>query len=146
MSKECTKHQEESVVQLKSGGLKVTPARLSVLDVFKHAKKPLNVKELSKNFSCQNTDQVTLYRCVESLQNLGLLKKVYIDSSQTYYELSAQDHHHHLVCKTCGKIADIEGCDIKINQKHLLKGSGFAEVDDHSLEFFGTCNDCSKLK
>jgi Fur family transcriptional regulator, ferric uptake regulator len=130
--------------KLKTHKLKSTSARLALLDIFEHNKKPLSVKGLAEKLDSTGVDTVTLYRNVESLENAGLLKRIFIDNKQAYYELESQEHHHHLICKVCGKISDITGCSATISNKNLLKINGFAKVTGHSLEFFGVCNNCIK--
>src|SRR6185295_9472199 len=116
----CIQHANESKTQLKAGGLKVTPARLSLLDLFKHAEKPLSVKEIAAQLQNSDIDPVTLYRNVESLEQLGIIRQLRLQDRQAHYEI-ADDHHHHLICKICGKIVDVEGCKITINDKNFLK-------------------------
>ena len=142
MHKICENYIEESKQQLKSGGLKITPARLSLLDIFKHVKKPLSVKDVAESFKGGDLDTVTIYRNLEVLEGLGVLKKIFINNKESYYELDSQDHHHHLICKSCGKIEDVAGCKVQVNEKDLLKPSGFSKITGHSLEFFGLCNSC----
>jgi len=140
---DCKQHVDESTSQLKAGGLKITAARLSLLDLFKHAKKPLSVKEIAVKLKTSDVDPVTLYRNVESLENLGIIRQLRLQDRQAHYEI-ADNHHHHLVCKICGKIVDVEGCKISVADKNFLKKNGFAKMTGHSLEFFGICNTCAK--
>jgi Fe2+ or Zn2+ uptake regulation protein len=144
MKKDCKQHVQESTEQLKKNGLKITTARLGLLDILKHAKKPLSIKEITQQLDDESVDPVTLYRNVESLEKLGLLKKIRLNDRQAYYELTAIKHHHHLICKQCGKIADITDCKVTIANKDLLKKTKFTKITDHSLEFFGICKNCSK--
>lgn len=130
--------------KLKIHKLKSTSARLALLDIFEHNKKPLSVKELAEKLGSTGVDTVTVYRNVESLEKAGLLKKIFIDNKQSYYELASQNHHHHLICKVCGKISDITGCSVTVSGKNLLKTHGFAKITGHSLEFFGICGKCFK--
>ena len=139
----CPKHLKGSQNQLKANGLKVTPARLGLLDIFKHGKKPISVKQLAKKLGNNAADIVTLYRNVEALADLGLLKRIRLNDKQIYYELAGGGHHHHLVCTNCGKLEDVKMREINLN-KTFLKHHGFAKVTDHSLEFFGLCQTCSK--
>ena len=141
MKRDCVQHKAESSQQLKTSGLKITAARLELLDIFKHAKKPLSIQEISHHLSTSSVDVATLYRNVESLQNLGLVKQINLQSRQAYYELAGGAHHHHLVCTNCGKLANIKPKETDLAQS-LLKTHGFARVIDHSLEFFGVCNKC----
>ncbi|MDR3643385.1 MAG: Fur family transcriptional regulator [Candidatus Doudnabacteria bacterium] len=141
MNKPCNQHIAESKEQLKAGSLKITSARLTLLDILKHAKKPLSIKEISLRLG--EVDLVTLYRNVESLQNLGIVKQINLKDRQAYYELSGGEHHHHLICTNCGKLEDVQVEEIKLN-KTFLKNHGFAKVTDHSLEFFGICKNCDR--
>lgn len=141
----CKVHTEESTKQLKDQGLKVTGGRLGLLDIFKHAKKPLTVKDIAKQFKLLGKiDLVTLYRNIEQLATLGIIKKIRIADNEAHYELSTS-HHHHLICTNCGKIVDIKNCAVKniISQKNI-SALGFKKITDHSLEFFGLCKICDK--
>jgi Fur family ferric uptake transcriptional regulator len=142
MDTPCKEHTIQSARQLKTGGLKITSARLMLLDILKHAKKPLSVKELTKNLG--GVDLVTLYRNIEALENLELVKKINLKDRQAYYELADDGrHHHHLICTNCGKLEDIEIPEIKLS-KTFLKNRGFSKVTEHSLEFFGLCSKCDQ--
>lgn len=141
MNKPCDQHITESKQQLKTGGLKITTARLDLLDILKHAKKPLSIKDIAQRLG--EADLVTLYRNIEALQNLGIVKQINLKDRQAYYELSGGEHHHHLVCTNCGRLEDVQVEEMNLN-KTFLKNHGFAKVTDHSLEFFGVCTKCNK--
>lgn len=140
----CLNHTKQSALLLKNNKLKSTEARLALLDIFTHAKKPLSVGELFTLLKHEKTDKVTLYRNVEALAELGILKKIRLKDVQAYYELVEQKHHHHLICKHCGKIKDIAACNLDTVKKTVLKTTGFASINEHSLEFFGICASCVK--
>lgn len=111
------------------------------MDILKHAKKPLNVKQISKALG-RIVDPVTLYRNIESLENLGIIKQVRLLGREAYYELTGE-HHHHIVCENCGKVSDVKTCAVSL-PKSSAKTAGFAKVNRHSLEFFGLCTSCVK--
>jgi len=138
----CKRHSAESSSQLKKGGLKVTSARLKIMDIFKHSQKPLNIKQIAARLKGLDIDLVTLYRNVESLKNLGFIKEVRLKDRQAHYELKTEKHHHHIICQNCGKISDIQNCNIDIADPQFLKAHGFSKITDHSLEFFGICKKC----
>jgi Fe2+ or Zn2+ uptake regulation protein len=138
---DCKIHLNESQYQLRQGKLKITKARLTVLDVFKHAKKPLNLKEIYK-LTGGSADLVTLYRNIESLIKLALVKKVHLGEKEAHFELVGE-HHHHIVCDNCGKIAEIKNCQVNLPMSSVKK-SGFKKLNNHSLEFFGLCISCAK--
>ncbi len=143
MNNDCKLHTNESTEQLKTAGLKITGARLELLDILKHAKKPLSIKEIARQMGQRKPDMVTLYRNAESLQNLGLVKQINFQDRQAYFELT-DSHHHHLICEECGKISDVADCNIQNIQKEILKKSNFNKINRHSLEFFGLCKKCKK--
>jgi Fur family ferric uptake transcriptional regulator len=142
MENPCPQHSIESMRQLKIGGLKITPARLLLLDILKHAKKPLSIKEIAKTLGKGGADLVTLYRNIESLKNLRLVRQINLKDRQAYFELATGKHHHHIICTNCGKLSDIEMPEIKLS-KLFLKKRGFAEISDHSMEYFGLCAKCA---
>jgi Fe2+ or Zn2+ uptake regulation protein len=108
----CIQHNQESSDLLKQSKLKSTPARLQLLDIFKHATKPISVSELFLMLKNAKIDKVTLYRNVESLAEIGVLRRIRLQDRQAYYERVEQKHHHHIICSQCGKIKDIANCDV----------------------------------
>jgi len=138
----CKQHSSKNAKQLKDNKLKVTMSRLSLLDVLEHAQKPLSVKEIREELVDTKIDKVTVYRSVETLKKLGLIKQIQLKERQAYFEISSGKHHHHLICKECGTISDIQGCKLTTSNQTLMATTGFAKILDHSLEFFGICNGC----
>jgi len=138
----CAKHAPLLRKQLRGHNLKVTPARLGILDVLTHTKKPISIQDIS--LKLKNTDLATLYRTLETLKDLGIVTQVDFQHGHAHYELAARKHHHHLICQKCGKVADISKCDTSGLEKQALKIGGFAKINSHSLEFFGICNACKR--
>lgn len=143
MNKTCTKHVEESKSQLRSGGLKVTSGRLAILDVFKHASKPLSAKDIAAQLPSWKVDLATIYRNIESLTSQNILVEINLKKDTTHYELKGS-HHHHIICEKCGTLKEVSDCGLESMQRQILKTTGFAQVNRHSLEFFGLCPKCAK--
>ncbi len=93
----CEEHYEQSAAILKKGKLKSTGARLKLMDILKHAKKPLSVSDIFVLLKDKKADKVTLYRNVEALAELGVLKQIRLKDRQAYYELVEKNHHHHII-------------------------------------------------
>ena len=127
---------------LKGGGLKNTPARNAILGVFSTYCHPMNAELISNKLKKSDINLVTIYRTLESLEEVGILKRVDLHKKATYYELSDR-HHHHLICTKCGTVESFEMCDIRDLTRKALKGSGFQTVSNHSLELFGMCKKCA---
>ncbi len=91
----------------------------------------------------EQIDQATVYRILEIFLKNGLVRLIQFKQDFAYYEIGAQHHHHHIICKNCFKISDVENCDLSKVEKNILKKSGFQSIQEHSLEFFGTCAECA---
>lgn len=131
--------------QLRSVGFRVTPSRLAIAELLEQAHKPLGTPTLAKAFVPNELDLATLYRTLKSFEEKGLIRHVAIDQRFASYEWVEEEgqHHHHLICKTCGLIEEIPDCELESLEKTVLKKtSHFAQIASHSLEFFGTCKNC----
>ncbi len=128
---------------LKEKKLKVTSARLAILQVFSHACNPQNAESLAVRLQGTQINVVTIYRTLRSLVLAGIIKQIDLRQDSVHYELAAH-HHHHIVCTKCGGIEGFETCQIEQVSKAVLKSSRmFKTVQQHSLELFGICNSCA---
>lgn len=128
--------------QLKKHKLKATPARLRILSVLEETPRPLSIQSVREKLEDLKIDQATVYRTLNTFHMLGLVKTVDFQHGHSHYELTNRPHHHHLVCTNCGAVEDVQGCRVVPEDMQVLKRSGFASIEDHSLEFFGTCKKC----
>ena len=136
---------EEKKTLLRSNGLKVTPARLEVLAVLEKAREPMTIDDICGWLKDQTINAATVYRTVKSLNDEGVVKQIDFRHGHGHYELVADNDHHHIICVSCGKVEDFEGCFVeKIVQTVLKETKGFAQVTDHALELFGLCKVCAK--
>lgn len=109
----------------------------NVLSIIEKSKFPIDAKLLVNKLKVNKT---TVYRQIERLIGEGRVIEVELGDGKKRYELKDLRHHHHLVCKSCGKLEDIE-----LDEENLLmevsKRTKF-KVDSHNLEFFGKCINC----
>jgi Fur family ferric uptake transcriptional regulator len=63
------------------------------------------------------------------------------NDGEALYRKCGEDHHHHLICKECGKTIEIEGVSVEEWTHTIAKRHGFREIQ-HSAEIFGICPDC----
>ena len=129
---------------LRENGYKATPSRLSLLQILEKADSPLSINHIMKE-SNGNLTQATLYRALESLVDIGMVRQIDIGHTHAHYELETKEkHHHHIICKKCGKIEDVDICEIREIETIILKQTkAFALIQNHSLEFFGICKTCN---
>jgi Fur family transcriptional regulator, ferric uptake regulator len=84
----------------------------------------------------------TVYRTLEHLLAKGNAT-VRVDEAgeSTYMLCEPQHHHHHAICRSCGKVADVDCTAIEQFSDLLRKLHGF-ELADHTMEFSGLCSAC----
>lgn len=129
---------------LKDAGFRATPARLGLLKLFHQAKKPLSIAGIQHKLPRQSIDLATIYRIINALLEKNIITQVDFQHGHAHYELATREHHHHIICQKCGRVADISKCDTSNIEKQALKIGGFKTITSHSLEFYGLCNSCAK--
>jgi Fe2+ or Zn2+ uptake regulation protein len=85
--------------------------------------------------------QVTVYRTLEILHELGLVRRIHHEDGSSSYAASDSPHGHHVVCTRCHSAVEFEGCAIEPVLADAVRQTGFA-VRDHWLELFGLCPSC----
>lgn len=123
----------------------MTRTRQAVLSVLESTKYPLSPTELYNQLKKQNVaiDPVTVYRNLDALKKLGLVTQLKLhQEGQFRYELrEGREHHHHIRCKSCGRVVDLLLCPLKKLTAMIEQKTRFV-VGDHSLEFSGWCPKC----
>lgn len=84
----------------------------------------------------------TVYRAVQALTEDGELDTLRTDAGQTLYRRCSTRHHHHLVCRCCGRTVEVGGPAVERWADRVAAEHGFADVD-HTLEIIGTCASCA---
>lgn len=84
----------------------------------------------------------TVYRTVQALTEAGELDTLRSDAGQTLYRRCGTRHHHHLVCRRCGRTVEVGGPAVERWADRVAAEHGFADVD-HTLEIIGTCTSCA---
>jgi len=126
---------------LKEHQLRITTNRVAVLEYLAKQKVPVGITNLEKNLP--SIDRVTLYRMMDQFEEKGIVRSCDLGHGHSDYELN-KDHHHHMVCKKCDVIEDVEVCELEKIEKSLLKKSkNFSSIDHHRLTFMGMCNKCT---
>lgn len=110
---------------------------MNVFDLVSSTKVPVDANFLIEKLKVNKT---TVYRQIDKLLQENKIIEVELGDGKKRFELKDLIHHHHLVCKKCGSLEDIE-LDEKIIMRNITKRTNF-KVESHSLEFFGTCVNC----
>ncbi|MEV6430504.1 Fur family transcriptional regulator [Nocardia sp. NPDC051463] len=85
----------------------------------------------------------TVYRTLQSLADAGLVDVLRTDTGESVYRQCSTGHHHHLVCRHCGRTVEVEGPTVEAWAESIAGEHGFTEVS-HTMEVFGTCKSCAK--
>ena len=87
----------------------------------------------------------TVYRHLQALADDGLVDSIQSPDGETAYRYcgdTATGHHHHLVCRVCGRAEEIEGPAIEKWANAVGREHGYVDLD-HTVELFGTCAGCA---
>jgi Fur family ferric uptake transcriptional regulator len=134
----------EDVDRLRASGLRVTSARLAILGAVRDGDHP-SVDEVAK-LTRDRVGHVTVqavYEALGALAAAGLVRRIEPAGSPARYEGRVGDNHHHLVCRGCGAIADV---DCVVGHAPCLEPAtrgGFA-IDEAEVTFWGLCDQCQQ--
>jgi len=132
---------------LSEKNISITNPRIDVLEQLLKYKKPMSIEELQDVLKGQVATS-TLYRVLNDLKNINVVAEFITPENTTMIELSLHEdeHHHHLFCKTCGDVVDIElslGFEQKLsNEIKSIEKNLFFTIEEHGLELFGECSEC----
>lgn len=83
----------------------------------------------------------TVYRTLSALAEAGDIDMMRSEEGEAMYRQCSATHHHHLVCRTCGRTVEVEGPTVERWADAVAGEHGFSDVA-HTLELFGTCAEC----
>jgi len=134
----------EAKTLFKNKGKSFTGVRIVIVDILKSAKSPLTPKQILSLITLKKPDLATIYRNLSLMESLGIINSVDLGEGFKRYEINRpESHRHHILCRSCGKIEDIEGCGLQEMEKKIFRKIGF-KIEKHHLEFFGVCAVCRK--
>lgn len=84
----------------------------------------------------------TVYRTMQALAEAGEVDTVRSPDGEVHYrKCRAERHHHHLVCRTCGRAVELDASAVESWVSAMASQAGFVDVQ-HTIELFGQCRDC----
>jgi Fe2+ or Zn2+ uptake regulation protein len=127
---------------LRGAGLRVTRPRLAVLSVVHgrpHADTDSIITAVRQGFGPVSHQAV--YDVLHALTAAGLVRRFQPSGSVARYEARVRDNHQHVVCRSCGAIADVDGTVGDAPCLTAPDGSGY-EIDDAEVIYWGRCPEC----
>ncbi|MDQ0785620.1 Fe2+ or Zn2+ uptake regulation protein [Streptomyces sp. B3I7] len=137
---------ETTAEELRGAGLRVTAARVALLDAVREGDH-LGVEALASGVRARvgHVSLQAVYEALHALTEAGLVRRLEPPGSPSLYEGRVGDNHHHLVCRSCGVVADV---DCAVGHAPCLTASddhGFA-VDEAEVIYWGLCPRCSTAR
>lgn len=141
---ERNKAIETAVARLRTAGLRVTQPRIGVFDALLRRGSPATVEQLLGELNDNAYwDVVTVYRCLAVFEELGLVRRSFLNSGTSVWQASLDGSMvYHVACKTTGAMTPLEGevaSELNASMKkieEILKSRGYTSVG-HLVQFFG---------
>lgn len=131
---------------LRGAMLRVTRPRLAVLEaVHAHPHADTDTVIAATRQRLGEVSHQAVYDVLRALTGAGLLRRIQPSGSVARYESRVADNHHHVVCRGCGTIADV---DCAVGHAPCLTASddqGF-RIDEAEVVYWGTCPDCTTAR
>ncbi|QLQ15997.1 MAG: transcriptional repressor [Micropruina sp.] len=83
----------------------------------------------------------TVYRTLQALADAGEVDVLRTPDGQAAYRSCSSGHHHHLVCRRCGRTVEVAAPEIEAWARRMAAEHGFSEIG-HEVELSGVCADC----
>lgn len=128
-------------------GHKLTPQRWAILNIFlQNRGQHLSADEVYTQLKAlyPNHGIATVYRTIDMLVELGVLKKLEFGDGRARFELWDPDepqHHHHLICRHCGEVTEFQDDLMESLEAAIQRKTGFV-IDDRMVKFYGLCRRC----
>jgi len=135
-----------SAVELRGAGLRVTAARVALLETVRRGDHlgieaiTAGVRDRVGHISLQ-----AVYEALHALTAAGLIRRIEPAGGGPRFEGRVGDNHHHVVCRSCGVVADV---DCAVGEAPCLTASddhGFA-INEAEVVYWGLCPDCSTTR
>jgi Fur family ferric uptake transcriptional regulator len=130
---------------LREEGLRITVARRAICQVLAdthddHLAAP-DVLRRARGIAGQDINASTVYRTIEALEELGMVDHVHLGHGPGVIHFTDTTHHHHLVCRDCGAVIDIDWSELEPLVAAIGDRHGF-EVGGAHFALEGRCKGC----
>ena len=131
------------IQRLELRGHRITDSRRRVLEALVAAPAHFTVDDVLR--LAPDVGRATVFRTMKLLQDLNVVCRVLMENGSLHYRLSTRGHHHHLVCRQCGRVEDFSTCDVASVVEQLTRNTEY-EIEGHWLEVYGRCSACRNIE
>lgn len=137
--------ESETVTALRGSGHKMTPQRMMILTSLRHAVGHLTAADIYERVKAAYpyVDISTVYRTLTVLKDMRLISETHMGSGDAAFEWVASERHHHVICKGCNNVREIDHRYLEELGAGLSRDLGFRADIDH-FAIFGLCADCQR--
>ena len=124
--------------------LRNTWQKTAVLEQLSNTDEFVSAQELHQKISQsgKKLGLTTVYRALTEMVEQGMADSLSISDGEMRYRICTPEHHHHLICRVCGKTVEFDMPGFEELALQVAKANGFTELS-HEIELFGVCKDCS---
>lgn len=124
----------------RSGGTRATVQKAAIVAAINASDDALSAQELHARLD--DVGLATVYRNLARLAEGGEIDAILRPNGETAYRACSREHHHHLICRECGRVVEIHDCDLGEWGRKIGAEFGFSGVEHHA-ELIGTCDSCA---
>ena len=129
---------------IQPGPVRMTRQRVAVADALQGVDEFRSAQQLHEVLRARGdaVGLATVYRTLQALVDGGDVDVLRTDEGESLYRWCARrEHHHHLVCRECGRTVEIDGPTVEAWAAMVGTDHGFSDIV-HTVELWGTCQDC----
>jgi Fur family ferric uptake transcriptional regulator len=126
-------------------GLRMTPQRLMIVAAIENSDDHIGADEVYAQVveKYPNVNISTVYRTLDLLEEMGMVTGTDLGGGRVKYHPAEKGHHHHLVCRDCGKIINLDEAALSVLKETLLRHYNFI-ADLRHLGILGRCDKCNR--
>ncbi|PYI67972.1 transcriptional repressor [Arthrobacter livingstonensis] len=131
---------------LRAAALRVTAPRVAVLEAVRshpHADADTIIGAVRNVLG--SVSKQAVYDVLAALSEAGLVRRIEPSGSPARFEVRVGDNHHHVICRSCGDIADVDCAVGEAPCLHASNDHGFT-IDEAEVIYWGTCPDCATTR
>ncbi len=134
---------EAALMTLRRSDCRITAARRTVLEALAADSGHMTAPDLvtAVHARAPQIGRASVYRALELLTRLGVVQASTLGGGSATYMLAPAGHHHHLVCRVCGRTIEFDECALGEIAGRLAAALGF-QIEGHLVEVYGRCAEC----